>query len=299
MSDKEPNNDLLARYAIYLAAKEMGANIEDIRISADEIRNVEHQVSNNPELSEYISFLQQNYINLYQNLDESKVGHITIKPVNNKNTALISHRFRSSAKQYAFAIVAVLFLAIISLPLISGIVTPDTYPIIQESLNIQLPVARGESDSPLESGKDLFNKGLHLDAINTFGKAFQRIQQDHSSEIAMYTYYTGLAYLRQAQMSTMGLFPRFNSVFVDSSYKYLVLARSKISDRILLERDILWRLGIVETIRYTMNHKHEHYTNAEKYLNFLVENRGKHTAKATELLNKLKEGRRIKKEAIW
>ncbi len=289
MSDKKPTNDLLARYAIYLAAKEMDVSIEDSRISVDEIRNVEHQISTNPELSEYISFLQQNYINLYQNLDESQVGHITIKPIKKKYITLISHRFKSPIMRYASAAIVMLFLTIISLPLISKMVTPGTYPIVQESLDIVLPVLRGESGFPLESGKDLFNKGLYFEAINSFSNEFQKIKKDNENETVIFAYYLCLTYLKQAQQSTFSLFTRYHSAYLDSSFRYLELARLTVTNRVILQRDIFWRLGIVETLRYSINNMNENYTNAERFLVFLVENDGRNIEGAIKLLKKLRE----------
>ena len=53
--------------------------------------------------------------------------------------------------------------------------------------------------------------------------------------------------------------------------------------------DVLWYLAIVETVRYSITDNDKHYIDAEKNLNVLVENRGKYTERARELLNKLVE----------
>ncbi len=291
MDNEQQNHDLLTRYAIFFAAHEMGVSIEDNHISADEISIVEHQISANPQLSEYLSFLQKNYINIYQDLDASEIGNITLEPVHAKPETRISYRFKSPVMRYAYSAALFFLLAIISLPFISETTTPDYYPMIQESLEIQLPVARSDSESSLETGKDLFNRGRYLDAITTFKSEIQEIQRGHESEIVEYAYYLGLTYLKQAQQSTIGLFPRYHSAYLDSSLKYLELALSKITNRVLLQRDIFWPLGIVEALRYSIKDEQTYYTNAEKYLTFLIERPGKHSARAAELLKKLQEGK--------
>ena len=246
----------------------MGVEIEDNTLSEEEKTLVEEQMSKDPELADYIHALEKSYIKFYEHLDASPVGQITLAPSKAKHITTF-RRFKAPIVRYTSAAVVLLLIAVISLPVISEFVTPDPYAIIEESLNIELPFVRGESESSLETGKALFNNGRYSEAITLFSEKIQEIH-DNESEMANCAFYLGLTYLHHAQKSTAGLFTGYDSAYIDSSYRYLELARSQIIDRVSLRRDIFWYLAVVETIRYTIKHKDEHYARAEEYLNFLV-----------------------------
>ena len=74
ISDKDSDNDLLARYAIFLAGNRMGVEIEDNTLSEEEKTLVEEQMSKDPKLADYIHALAKSYIKFYERLDTSLAG---------------------------------------------------------------------------------------------------------------------------------------------------------------------------------------------------------------------------------
>jgi len=141
-------NDLVVRYAIYLAAKKVDISAPDNKLTDNEKALIEKEISNNPEVSEYLDFLQKSYTALYQDLGKSAFGDITLSGKHARERKFV-RRFNSPLFRYPIVAAAILLFITFSMVFISNIMTPSYYSLIDETLDIKLSVPRSESTSLL------------------------------------------------------------------------------------------------------------------------------------------------------
>jgi len=281
-------DDLVVRYAIHLAAKKVDISAPDNKLTDNEKALIEKEISNNPEVSEYIDFLQKSYTELYQDLGESAFGDITFQGKHAPERKIF-RRFNYSLVRYPIAAAATVLLIMFSLTLISDVITPSYYSVIDQGLDIKLSVTRSEPALAISMGKALFNQTKYTEAIHQFKDGFYKsLEQQDQRSSALSTYYLGLTHLKNAKQSTMGLFPRYHLTQLDSAFKYLEISR-RVLDLLFIKEELYLALAIVETLRFTMTHLEEHYLNAEKYLSFIIERNREGSKLALSLLNTLKK----------
>ncbi len=281
-------DDLIARYAIYLAAKKMAIEVPDNKLTDNERILVEKEISDNPELSEYLDFLQKSYTELYQDLGKSAFGDITLSGKHARERKFV-RRFNSPLFRYPIVAAAILLFITFSMVFISNIMTPSYYSLIDETLDIKLSVPRSESTSLLNMGKAQFNQGKYEEAITEFSQAFRQLQSEEDSKaMALCTYYLGLTYLKKARQTLLGQFPQYSPTELDSSFKYLEISRPELESHHLLKQDLYWHLGVVEALRFAINGDEKSYSNADRYLSFIIEQDSNQSDLASRLLKSIK-----------
>ncbi len=280
------NDDLIARYAIYMAAKMMDVETADNNLTENEISQVEKEVSANPELSEYIDFLQNSYVELYQDLDKSDLGNITLTGKHSSKRKVF-HQISSQFFRYPVAVAAILLFATLSVVFISYLITPPYYSLINDALDLKLFVIRGEPGSSLSMGKAYFNQNKYLQAITQFKHSYQESNQD-STQKALSAYYLGITYLKNSNQSILGLFPRYQPSQLDSSFQYLEISRPMLESNNSLKKDLYLRLGIVEALRFAANGDIESYSNADRYLSLIIQQDSNQSVLALRLLQSIK-----------
>jgi len=281
-------DDLVVRYAIHLAAKKVDISAPDNKLTDNEKALIEKEISNNPDVSEYIDFLQKSYTELYQDLGKSAFGDITIA-VKQTPGGKVLRRFNSPLFRYPVAAAATILLIMFSLTLISDVITPSYYSVIDETLDIKLSVPRSESTSLLNMGKAKFNQGKYEEAITEFSQAFRQLRSEEDSKaMALCTYYLGLTYLKKARQTLLGQFPQYSPTELDSSFKYLEISRPELESHHLLKQDLYWQLGVVEALRFAINGDEKSYSNADRYLSFIIEQDSNQSDLASRLLKGIK-----------
>jgi len=281
-------DDLVVRYAIYLAAKKVAISAPDNKLTDNEKVLIEKEISNNPEVSEYIDFLQKSYTELYQDLGKSAFGDITIAGKQTPGKKVL-RRFNSPLFRYPIAAAAILLFITFSMVFVSKIMTPSYYSLIDETLDIKLSVPRSESTSLLNMGKAQFNQGKYEEAITEFSQAFRQLQSEEDSKaMALCTYYLGLTYLKKARQTILGQFPMYSPTKLDSAFKYLEISRPELESHNLVKQDLYWQLGVVEALRFAQNGDRKSYSNADRYLSFIIEQNTERSQLAFKLLTGIK-----------
>ncbi len=277
-------DDLVVRYAIYLAAKKVDVSAPDNKLTDNEKALIEKEISNNPEVSEYLDFLQKSYTELYQDLGKSAFGDITLSGKHARERKFV-RRFNSPLFRYPIVAAGILLLQTLLLVFISDISAPSYYSVIDEALDIKLSVTRNEPASSLSMGKALFNQSKYSEAIDRFKDEFQKsLNEGDQTGQELSAYYQGLTYLKQSKQSMFGLFPSYQSSMLDSSFKYLEISQPGLDNFPLLKKDFAWYLGMVEMLRYSDSRNEIHYTNAVRFLNDVVGQKTWRTEMALSLL---------------
>ncbi len=291
MRDKELNNDLLARYAIFIATNEMGVTIEDNKIFEAEKKLAEEQIAVDPDLSEYLEFLKNQYIQIYQGLKEAGLEDVTFKGIQIEKTCQdakvkkFTSRLKSPLVKYPAIALGSLLILIFSLVLISEVTKPPYFAIIENSSSTLLSVPREVSVSALDKGKTLFNHEKYSEANKIFNHEYQKLAgKEKQQERAICAYYLGLTYFKQANRSSFGLFPKYHTAQLDSSFKYIESSRLQLEGHPHFNLDLYWYLAIVETLRYSISKNKINRANAEKYLNLIIQRKSQRAEAARKLL---------------
>ncbi len=294
----EPENQLVVRYAIFLAATELGTDIEYEKLTEQEKELVKKKCSEDPQLQDRVDLLKTSYIKLNEHLKGSEVGDLVFDPrggrEENKKSKFVKKRIwqeQAIFKYTTYAATAFLIL-IFSATAISELTTPPYLPAIREALLIKFTVARNASASEngIGTGRALFNQGKYAEAIEVFKREY-RISKNAGDDTlkAFLAYHIGVSYLCEAEYSFFGLFPKYSLSKIDSSLKYLEISRMDSENMPLQFHESYLYFGINHFVRFAATGDSVDYKNAVGSLQKAAEHDHEMAGKANMLMESLEQ----------
>jgi len=282
MNSTSDNDDLLIRYAIFLAGERLRMTLPDDKLSRDARARVEARLKAEPHLWEEVYLMRDSYIEVYKQMDGTELGESTLKEIKTKPILPRSAREYSTFKYPAWAAVIGL-IVFLTLTAISKMNTPSYYPIIQKSMEEKLSVPRSGSSTSLERAKALFNMAKYAQAI----ELLEQELHERGRERRLSALYLGRAHLNLSESKLFGFHLGFDTARLDSAKKYLMLAREQSDLPKQLLADAQWYAGLVSALYFHERGDRQELVLSRDLLKKVIAGGGRRADKAKRLLQEL------------